>query len=180
MNRVLAYLLGPETAVALFSVGLFWFCARHNSGEGRDVALMEKLIWAIPFIITPIAFATILAPDAKNGWWLARAIVFSYIAIFVCGYRLIEGLGSGSKGQDAAMILLVALSSAAIAIGTAVTGAMILAANKPAFATWFQAHVFFGSFLTALSVVPIGFALGLATTVIGSVLLGLYVEVFKR
>lgn len=68
MNRPLTYLLGPEAALALFSALLFWFCSRHNSGEGRDVVIMEKLIWALPLVITPIAFAMILAPDAKN-WW---------------------------------------------------------------------------------------------------------------
>jgi hypothetical protein len=140
MNRPLSYLLGPEIALALFSVLLFWFCSRHNSGEGHDVAIMEKLIWMLPFIITPIAFATILAPDAKNWWWLGRSILFTYMAIFVCGYRLIHGLGSGAKGQDAAFILLIVLASVAIALATAVTGAMILAATKPGFANWFQAH----------------------------------------
>lgn len=180
MNRPLAYLLGPEAVLVLFSGLLFWFCARHNSGEGRDVAIMEKLIWAIPFLITPIAFATILAPDAKNWWWLGRAILFTYIAIMVCGYRLISGLGSGSKGQDVALILLVVLGAVAIAIATAVTGAMILAATKPGFANWFQAHKILGTFLTALATIPIGFALGLTATFVGSILLAFYVEVFKR
>lgn len=180
MNRPLTYLLGPEAALALFSVLLFWFCARHNSGEGRDVAIMEKLIWALPFLITPIAFATILAPDAKNWWWLGRAIGFTYIAIFVCGYRLIHGLGSGAKGQDAAFILLIVLASVAIALATAVTGEMILAATKPGFANWFQTHKFLGSFLTLLSAVPIGFAVGIVATVVFTVLLSFYCEVFKR
>ena len=180
MNRPLAYLFGPEAVLAVFSALLFWFCARHNSGEGRDVAIMEKLIWASPFIITPIAFATILAPDAKNWWWLGRAIGFTYVAIMVCGYRLVGGLGSGSKGQDVALILLVALGAVAIAIATAITGAMILATTKPGFANWFLAHKILGTFLTALAAIPIGFALGLTATFVGSILLGLYVEVFKR
>jgi hypothetical protein len=180
MNRPLTYLFGPEAALALFSVLLFWFCSRHNSGEGRDVAIMEKLIWALPFIITPVAFATILAPDSKNWWWLGRAIGFTYIAIFVCGYRLIHGLGSGAKGQDAAFILLIVLASVAIALATAVTGAMILAATKPGFANWFQAHKFLGSLLTLLSAVPIGFGLGIVVTFCSAILLAFYCEVFKR
>lgn len=180
MNRPLTYLFGPEAVLALFSVLLFWFCSRHNSGEGRDVAVMEKLIWALPFIITPIGFATILAPDAKNWWWLGRAIGFTYIAILVCGYRLIHGLGSGAKGQDAAFILLIVLASAAIALATAVTGAMILIATKPGFANWFQTHKVLGSFLTLLSAVPIGFVVGIAATVVFAILLSFYCEVFKR
>ena len=180
MNRPLNYLLGPEPALALFSVLLFWFCSRHNSGEGRDVAIMEKLIWAIPFIITPIAFATIIAPDAKNWWWLGRAIVFTYITILVCGYRLVSGLGSGAKGQDVSLILLVVLGAVAIAIATAVTGGMILAATKPGFANWFQAHKILGTMLTALATVPIGVVLGLTATFLGTILLACYCEVFKR
>lgn len=180
MNRPLTYLIGPETALTLFSVLLFWFCARHNSGAGRDVAIIEKLIWAIPFIVTPIAFATIFVPEAKNWWWLGRAIVFTFIAIFVCGYRLIHGLGSGSKGQDVALILLIVLASVAIALATAVTGAMILAATKSGFANWFQAHKFLGSFLTLLAAVPIGFILGITVTFCSTILLAFYCEVFKR
>lgn len=180
MNRPLSYLLGPETALALFSVLLFWFCARHNSGAGRDVAIMEKLIWLLPFIATPIAFATILTPDAKNWWWLGRAIVFTYIAILVCGYRLVHGLGSGPKGQDVALILLLVLGAVAIAIATAVTGAMILAATRPGFANWFHAHKFLGSFLTALATIPIGFVLGLTATFCSTIVLAFYCEVFKR
>ena len=180
MNRPLNYLLGPEAVLVVFSALLFWFCSRHNSGEGRDVALMEKLIWAIPFLITPIAFATIFAPKAKNWWWLGRAIGFTYIAIMVCGYRLIEGLGSGAKGQDVGLILLLMLGAVAIAIATAVAGAIILAATKPGFANWFHAHKILGSFLTALASIPIGVVLGLTATFLGAILLGIYVEVFKR
>ncbi len=180
MSRPLTYLLGPETALVLFSGLLFWFCARHNSGEGRDLALMEKLIWAIPFIITPLAFATILAPDAKHWWWLGRAIVLTYIAIMVCGYRLIEGLGSGAQGQDVGLILLLMLGAVAIAIATAVTGAMILAETKPGFANWFHAHKILSAFLTALTTIPIGAVLGLTATFVGTLLLAFYVEVFKR
>jgi hypothetical protein len=178
MNRT--YLIGPETALAVFTALLFLFCARHNSGAGRDVVIVEKLVWALPFILAPIAFATILAPGAKNWWWLGRAIGFTYIAIFVCGYRLIIGFGSGSKGQDAALILLVVTGSVAVAFATAVSGAMILTATKPAFANWFHAHKIVGSFLTLLSAVPIGFALGITMTFVGSILLALYCEIFKR
>ncbi len=180
VNRLLTYLIGPETVLTLFSILLFWFCARHNSGAGRDVVIMEKLIWTMPFIVTPIAFATIFVPDAKNWWWLGRTIVFTYIAIMVCGYRLIEGLGSGSKGQDAALILLLAIGAVAIAIATAVTGAMILAATKPGFANWFQAHKVLGTLLTAFATIPIGVVLGLTATFVGTILLAFYVEVFKR
>lgn len=180
MNRATTYLFGPEAALAVATALMFWFCSRHNSGEGRDAAVMQKLIWSIPFLLTPIAFATILAPDAKNWWWLGRAILFTYIAIFVCGFRIIEGFGSGSKGQDVAMILLVMTGSVAVAIATGITGAMILAATKPGFANWFQAHKLLGTFLTGLAMIPIGFILGIVVTFVGTVLLAAYCEIVKR
>jgi len=180
MNRPLTHLIGPEATLARFSVLPFWFCARHNSGEGRNVVIMERLIWAIPFILTPAAFVTICAPDTGNWWWLSRAIVFTFIAIFVCGYRLIDGMGSGPKGQDAAFILLIVLASVAIAMAAAVTGAMILAATKPGFANWFQTHKLLASLLTFLSAVPIGFGLGIVVTFCSTILLAFYCEVFKR
>jgi hypothetical protein len=159
---------------------VFWFCARHDSGEGRDAAIMSRLVWTVPFFVTPIAFPTILAPDATNWWWLARAIVFTYIAIFVCGYQFINGLGLGSKGQEVAFILLVMLGAVAIGIATAITGTMTLAATKPGFANWFHAHTILGSFLVALSAIPIAFALGTITAFLGAILLAFYCEVFKR
>lgn len=180
MNRPLTYLLGPEAALTLATIVLYLFCARHNSGEGRDVAIMEKIVWMLPFLLAPFAFATILAPDAKNWWWLGRAILFTYVATFVCGFRVIDGFGSGSKGQDVAIILLVMTGSVAIGISTAITGSMILAATKPGFANWFHAHQILGSFLVALSVIPIAFVLGAITTFVGTILLVFYCEVLKR
>lgn len=179
MNRHLTLLIGPETVLTLAGLVVFWFCARHNSGEGRDVALMEKLIWAIPFLLTPLAFATLLVPGARNWWWLGRANLFTFVAIFVCGTRLIHGLGSGPKGQDVAFILLIVLGSVATALATAPSAAVILAATRPAFGIWFHEHRVLGSFLTLLAAVPIGFVLGVSVAFFGAILLGLYAEIFK-
>ncbi|HMO63614.1 MAG TPA: hypothetical protein PKE47_00025 [Verrucomicrobiota bacterium] len=144
MNRPFTYLLGPEAALKLASLVVSWFCARHNSSTDRDSDLRGKPIWAIPLLLSRVAYATILAPGAKNWWWLGRAIGFTYLAAFVCGARLIHGPGSGSRGQDVAFILSVMMGSVAIAI----PGAMILAATKPGFANRFEAHRFPGSILT--------------------------------
>lgn len=164
MNRLPAYLIGPETTLALIGALLFWYCSRHGSGEGRDVVLMERLIWLLPFLIVPAAFATIFSPGAKTWWWLGRAMACSYAAIFVCGYRLIHGLGTGAKGQDAAFVLLIVSGTVAIALASTMSGAMILATKKPAFALWFQAHKVLGSFLTLVIAVPVGFVLGFIVT----------------
>ena len=180
MNRPMLNLIGPEALLAVATALLFWFCSRHNSGEGRDAEIMGKWIWAIPFVLAPLAFATILLPDSRTWSWLARAIVSTYVATFVCGYRLICGLGSGAKGQDAAMILLVVLGSVAVAIGATVTGTMILASKNPAVADWFAAHRLLGSTLTVPAMIPIGIGLGFVVTVISGVLLAFYCEVIKR
>lgn len=180
MNRVGTYLIGPETVLTLGTAVLFWFCARHNSGAGRDVALMERLIWLLPLILTPLAFATVFVPGAKSWWWLGRAAVFSFVAILVCGGRLISGLGPGAKGQDAALILLIVLGAAAVGLATAATGAIVLGAKKPGFAQWFDTHKVLGSVLTLLSAVPIGFVLGAAVTICGTVLLAFFHELFRR
>ncbi|HMP84053.1 MAG TPA: hypothetical protein PKA41_15245, partial [Verrucomicrobiota bacterium] len=166
--------------LALLSAVIFWFCARHNSGEGRDVAMLEKLIWLLPLLVVPIVFTTIFVPGAKNWWWLGRAIVFTFIMLMACAFRIVNGFGSGSKGQDAAVIVVLTIGVVVVSVATAVAGAMILAATKPAFANWFQAHKILGSFLTALSVVPIGFVLGITATFGFAIVLGLYVEIFKR
>lgn len=179
MNRHLTYYIGPETTLTAFSLLLFWFYARHNSGEGRDVALMEWLIWLLPFVVTPVAFATIVVPGAKSWWWLSRAIVFTHIALVICGWQLINGLGSGAKGQDAAFILLLVGGAVAVSLATAVSGAVILATTKPGFASWFQAHKVLGSLLTFISALPIGIVLGIGASVGLGVFGGIYTT-FKR
>lgn len=180
MSRALTFLLGPELVLVLFTIATYAFCARHNSGEGRDVEIMSRMVWRVPFIITPVVFATILVPGARGWPWLVRAILLTYIAIFVCGSRIIDGFGSGSKGQDGAFILLIMLGSMTVALGVAITGAMILAEARPGFADWFRAHRVLGVVLTLLSAVPIAAALGFTVSLVGGVLLGLYVEIFKR
>ncbi|MBK8001872.1 MAG: hypothetical protein IPK15_25015, partial [Verrucomicrobia bacterium] len=53
-------------------------------------------------------------------------------------------------------------------------------ATKPGFANWFQAHKVLGTFLTALTTIPIGVVLGLTATFVGTILLAFYCGVFKR
>ena len=174
MNRPVSLLAGPELVLAILGALIFWVCARHNSGVGRDVDLMEKLVMMLPLLIVPPAFATILLPDAKTWWWLGRAVVFTYIVLLVCAGRLIAGFGEGAKGQDAAFILVLAFGTALIAVGSTVSGAMILAETKPAFGAWFGARKVLGTVLTALAVVPVGFGLGLAATMAVALVASVY------
>ena len=169
MSRATSLLAGPELVLAAITGAVFWFCARHNSGEGRDVLLCERLLMLLPLLMVPAAFATVFFPDAKNWWWLGRAIVATYVLLFVCAARLIAGFGTGAKGQDAAFIIVLIFGTALIALGTAVAGAMILAETRPAFATWFGARRFLGSFLTVVAALPIGLGLGLVATVLVTV-----------
>jgi hypothetical protein len=164
MNRYLTYFIGPESVLTILSLAVFWFCARHNAGEGRDVAIMEKLVVLLPFIVVPIVFATVLVPGAKTWWWLGRAVLFTFAMLMICSYRVIEGFGTGAKGQDAAFIVVIMFGSVAIALATSVAGAMILAELKPAFADWFRARKVLGSLAVLASSLPIGFTLALIVT----------------
>lgn len=179
MSRATSLFAGPELVLAVITAAVFWFCARHGSGEGRDVLLCEKLLMLLPLLIVPPAFATVLLPGAKSWWWLGRAIVFTYVFMLVGAGRLIAGFGTGAKGQDAAFILVLTFGTVLIAIGTVVTGALVLAENRPAFAAWFGARKVLGSFLTAVATVPIGFALGITAT-IGVALVASIATSFKR
>lgn len=164
MNRLPSLLAGPELVLAVLTGLVLWYCSRHDSGVGRDVALMEKLVLLLPLLLVPPAFATILLPGAKNWWWLVRAIVFTYTLLFVCAGRGIAGFGEGAKGQDAAFLLVLIFGTILIALGTAVVGAWILAETRPAFAAWFGARKVLGSFLVLAATVPLAFGLGLVAT----------------
>lgn len=179
MNRSLTFFVGPETVLALLSVAVFALCAWHNSGAGRDVLILEKVVMLLPFIVVPLVFATVFVPGAKNWWWLGRAIGFTFLMLMVCGCRLIAGFGTGAKGQDAAFILIMTFGLIGVSIATSICGAMILAETKPAFAEWFRGRKFIGSTLTLISAAPIGFLLGISATMIFGVVMGTW-SAFKR
>lgn len=179
MNQNMTYIIGPESVLAVFCAATFWFCSRHNSGTGRDVELMEKLVMLLPFVVVPVVFATIFVPGAKSWWWLGRAIVLTFAVLMICGGRLISGFGMGAKGQDAAFILIIAFGIVGVALATSISGAMILAEHRPGFADWFRARKIMGSILTLLMTLPIGVVLGVTVCLGIGVLGGLY-SAFKR
>jgi hypothetical protein len=165
MNRQLTYFIGPETTLAILSAAVFWICARHNSGECRDIAIMEKLVMSLPFLVVPIVFATLFVPGAKTWWWLGRTIPLTFLMLMICSGRIISGFGSGAKGQDAAFIMVIIFGTIAVSLAASVAAAMILSETRPAFADWFRGRKILGSFLTLLSAVPIGAVLGIIVTV---------------
>ncbi len=179
MHRWLPIIVGPELVMLLINVAVYLFCARHTAGESRFVGVLEKLIWFLPVLATTAVFLTIFVPGAKTWWWLGRAIVVSVVGTMLFTYRMVEGFGSGARGQDAALILAFTFSGITAAIGTAVSLAMIYAAKNPAFADWFRMRPVIGSLLTLLAAVPIGFVLVLGLGAAAGVLMGLWFEFRK-
>jgi len=162
MNRPLTYLLGPETAMVLLMALVFLFCARHYTYSKRDVSILERLMWLLPVIAVPLAYATIFVPGAKSWWWLGRANVALFVALLICANKVENGLkapgsGPGAGGMGIFVVLCFGLIFAALA--NAATGALILAEHKPAFGEWFRTRRVIGSILTALAAVPIGLAM---------------------
>lgn len=117
MNRSLTYLLGPESIALVAGIGTWVVTARHTSGEGRDVDLLEACAMWLPFVVVPLVFLTAFAPGARNWIWVGRAILLSYLALGLCGARLIQGFGMGAKGQDAAFLMILIFGTALISVG---------------------------------------------------------------
>jgi hypothetical protein len=179
MNRALLLLLSPECVLALLTAVIFALCARHPSGEGEDLRVLERWVMILPFVVVPLAYATVFAPGARNWWWWGRAFVFTFVTLAVCAGRIISGFGTGAKGQDAAFILVITFGLIGASLAAAVTGAMVLGETRPAFANWFRAHRILGSILTLLSAIPLGAAVGLTGAVILGVVAGFWTA-FKR
>jgi hypothetical protein len=178
MNRAFAILLSPEAVLVFITATVFWFCSRHPSGEGHDTEVLGNFVMLLPVLVVPLVFATVFAPGAKNWWWLGRTVLFTAVALGVCANRIINGFGSGAKGQDGAIIWVVTFALILMPIGMAISGAMILAETRPAFAGWFHARPVVGSVLTLLAAVPIGLALGVVVG-IGVFVLGFYYELTR-
>lgn len=179
MHRFLTYVLGPEAVVLAFNLAVFAFCARHASGEGRDLQLMERGLMLLPPLVAAAAFLTGAVPGALQWGWLARAIAASFLGNAILAWRLIEGFGTGAKGQDAAYILALCSTGMMAGLGTAIASALILSRSHPGFATWFQARPILGSVLTLASAIPIGLGLLLVAAFTGGIALGV-ISAFRR
>lgn len=159
MSRSMRYLIGPELVMLIVIPVVYAICARHPSGEGHDVSVLEKLLMVLPPIATALVFLTILTPGAANWWWLGRALSASFIGVGIFSMRILHGFGAGAKGQDAGFILAMTSTGAVASLGAAIAGAVILTRSYPSIGDWFRTHRFAGSALTLLATLPIGAAL---------------------
>jgi hypothetical protein len=158
MSRVVALLAGPESVLAALTAAVFLCCARHTSYSDADVRVLERLMWWLPLLVVPLAFATVFLPGGRTWLWLGRANFATIIALGVCAARVVSGFGapgSGPKGQDVGFILMASFGLGFAALANALCGAMILRAQKPALAEWFREHTLLGPSLTVLAAVPV-------------------------
>lgn len=166
MNRFWTLCIGPEVALGVLTIGVFWFCASYNSGTGRDVVLIERLLLVLPLVAAPLAFLTFLTLETKSWWSVGRINLALFVGLIVCGTRLVAALGSGAKGQDVAFLMALAFGVLLGALGNGVIGAAVLFATRPGLAAWFRAHRFLGSVLTLLSTIPIGMVMAIGVTIL--------------
>ncbi len=174
----MTFLVGPESVMLFLTILSYLLAARHGSYESRDVAVLERAMWLLPVVAVPLAYSTIFAPGARNWWWLCRANLATYLGLILCSVRIVQGFGApgtGPKGQEIGVFVVMCLGVVFSSIASTSTGAMILASQKPAFSGWFGAHRFIGILLAALAAVPVA----ILTTLVGSVLLAAYVGISK-
>ncbi len=179
MRRLLTYFIGPESVMLIVCAWVGWLCRQHPSGEGRDVEILERTLMLLPLWVVPLVFATVRVPGALCWAWLGRANVALIIGLMFCGYWLVCGFGSGSKGQDVGLLMVVGFGVILAGAGSTVTGAMILAAKKPEFAQWFSTHRFLGVLVVAASMIPISFVMCFVVVSLLGVLGGLWIELSR-
>lgn len=174
MIRLLPFLVGPETAMLLCTLGVYAICSRLPTGEPDALRILERMVWLLPPLAVVLVFLTVLVPGNANWLWLARATLVSLVGPSIFVWRIVEGFGSGAKGQDAAFIIAFAFAAITASVGVSVAGAAILGERSPAFAEWFRMRPLVGSLLVLASTVPIGIALVVGGSTIGGFLLGIY------
>lgn len=182
MNRSLQLLAGPEVALAAVTGLVFLLCARHQSYSSADVRILERMVWLLPVIAVPAAFTTLFVTGAKSWWWLGRFNLALLVCLLACGLRIVSGFGapgSGPKGQDAGLIVMLSLGLVLAAVATAFAGAVVLRAQHAGFADWHRLHPALAPTLTLASAVPIGIVLGLVGGALLAVAAGLH-SIFAR
>ncbi len=149
----------PETIAAIAVAVVYGLCALHPNVDGKDVDFLEGMIWLLPPIVVPAVFATVL-DGTQSLRWLLRPTLASLAALMVSAFRTIQNFGSGARGQDAALIVVMTLGVVFVAVALSVSGAVILARQRPAFRDWFRRRRLLGSLLTLMAAIPVGFVVG--------------------
>lgn len=172
MNRWLTYLVGPESVLTGFTLLVYRFCARHASYSTRDVTVLERALWLLPFLAVALAYATFLVPGARSWGWLVRVNLALLVALGVGSVRIIDGFkapGTGPNGGAIGLLVVICLWILVGSLANGVSAAVLLADQKPAFAEWWRNHRILGGLLLVLAAFPIAaamaFAVGIGTGV---------------
>ncbi|MFO1458586.1 MAG: hypothetical protein U1G08_04190 [Verrucomicrobiota bacterium] len=175
MNRWLTYLVGPESVLTGFTLLVYGFCARHGSYSSRDVAVLERALWLLPFVAIALAYATFLVPGARSWGWLVRVNLALLVALVVGSVRIIDGFkepGTGSNGGAIGLLVVICLWILVGSLANAISGAAILSDHKPAFAEWLRHRRILGGLVIVLAAFPIAFGMASLTGVVAGVYAG--------
>lgn len=173
MTRLASLLHSPELLLVLIGAGVFVYCSRHASYSDSDVSALSHLMWLLPLVMAAAVYATLGLPGNRTWFWVARATLALTVALLVCGWRVVSGFGapgSGPKGQDAGLVLMLSLGLGLAAVGNAIATTLILRERRPAWDVWFEAHPLLGVLLTGAGAVPVFFVQLLGAGVLGGAL----------
>ncbi|MBL9171993.1 MAG: hypothetical protein JNL10_00535 [Verrucomicrobiales bacterium] len=168
MNRLLTFLVGPESVLTGLTLVVYWFCARHGSYASRDVTILERTLWLLPFVAIALAYATFLVPGARSWSWLVRVNIALLIALVVGSVRIIDGFkepGTGPNGGAIGLLVVICLWILVGSLANSIAAAFLLAEHRPAWAQWFRERKILGGLLIVVSAVPMAFAMSTLTGV---------------
>jgi hypothetical protein len=112
MNRILAYIAGPEL-IWLLVYGVTALLVRGNTPptlEGNQ--RLELIGWFLPVVSTLLAFTPLLWAPGNRWLWLARIVVMSCVAIVLVTALLCGGIDykdSRNSGVGTAFVIFVTL-----------------------------------------------------------------------
>lgn len=129
MNRIAAYLLGPELAwiVMLAITGLIISVSQPLPANDHDKLL--NFGWFLPIIGVLLAFAPLLWAPGNQWWWLVRIVLASLIGVGLVVNFLCEAArynDSRDSGIGTAFILFTGLGWLVMAGLVVVVGLALL------------------------------------------------------
>jgi len=129
MTRLLPYLFGPELYWTLVCVLVKYATRRHLAPNPEITSWLDDH-WAwLPFIFTPLAFASFLVPDSGRWWLLLRIDISTAIGLFVAAWIFCEGMTyhkpDSGPGAGSALIAIPILGCFVAFIGTAIAAGIL-------------------------------------------------------